>query len=522
MKLNRLIFGLILVVLCLSFVSADPVLTVPATESVQENQVLEFEITATLPDNGTNVLTSSRGDWEFTQRNQTAGIFSWRPGYDDAGVYEINFTAKDDNSTDTKTTIVTVSNVNRAPQITSSPEEDAIVYEDYVYDVEADDPDDDTLTYTLLEAPVGMEIDSNGRITWEPEGGSINANDVEVEVSDGVLTDIQSFSIDVLAMRIDELNVIINGDDDELDDGDSFDVEVGDSLEFELVVENLYSGDEDEEEIDIEDVEVNIEVIEWEDNDDEDWDSDRVDIGYDDEETITIDLGTVPEDIDDGTHEVIITIEGEDEEGHEHRIVWNLEMEVDKEREDIRISNLNLRQSTIGCDRTTTLEVRLTNSGTRDSDEIVLEVTNSELGVYHQEIDIDLDEGDSDTFNFPVNVMSDISSGTYPIRVYSYFDLDDFDDEDVSDAENIVLTVEECQTDDDDDQDDQDDQDDADQDDEDDDDVVVIGPDEPDDDIEPEPEDEFLTRQNLYIAGLVLANIAILLVIILLVARLVK
>jgi RHS repeat-associated protein len=54
----------------------------------------------------------------------------------------------------------------------------------YTYDVIANDPDGDTLTYSLTTAPTGMTIDSLGQITWSPQIADIGNHSVDLLVSD--------------------------------------------------------------------------------------------------------------------------------------------------------------------------------------------------------------------------------------------------------------------------------------------------------------------------------------------------
>jgi fibro-slime domain-containing protein/RHS repeat-associated protein len=56
----------------------------------------------------------------------------------------------------------------------------------YVYDVDALDPDNDPLTYSLLDGPEGMAIDPvTGLITWSPGPGVTGSETVTVRVEDG-------------------------------------------------------------------------------------------------------------------------------------------------------------------------------------------------------------------------------------------------------------------------------------------------------------------------------------------------
>lgn len=85
---------------------------------------------------------------------------------------------------------------NNAPNITSDPITTATVGLNYTYNVEAIDEDDDTLIYFLTTKPEGMIISfSSGIITWTPSVAG--TYDVVVEVSDGTLTDSQSFTLTV-------------------------------------------------------------------------------------------------------------------------------------------------------------------------------------------------------------------------------------------------------------------------------------------------------------------------------------
>ena len=85
---------------------------------------------------------------------------------------------------------------NQTPTIISTPITSTLVGEPYTYDVEATDADGDTLTYSLISNPTGMTIDSaTGVINWTPSMfGSYN---ISLEVSDGDLSDTQSFTLSV-------------------------------------------------------------------------------------------------------------------------------------------------------------------------------------------------------------------------------------------------------------------------------------------------------------------------------------
>src|SRR5262249_49206928 len=89
---------------------------------------------------------------------------------------------------------------DRAPTIISQPVTEAnyTLRLPYTYKVDALDPDNDPLTYSLTTAPAGMTIDRNtGLITWTPTY-SLDPVSVTVRVEDGRGGfDTQSFAINV-------------------------------------------------------------------------------------------------------------------------------------------------------------------------------------------------------------------------------------------------------------------------------------------------------------------------------------
>jgi len=86
--------------------------------------------------------------------------------------------------------------VNHAPIITSTPITTATVGVEYIYDVNATDPESDTIYYYLVVSPTGMTIDEDtGLISWTPTSAHIGDNAVVVEVSDLELSITQSFTI---------------------------------------------------------------------------------------------------------------------------------------------------------------------------------------------------------------------------------------------------------------------------------------------------------------------------------------
>ncbi|MBA7585276.1 hypothetical protein ES708_27251 [subsurface metagenome] len=160
-----------------------------------------YDVNATDPDSDTLTyfLTANPSGMAI---NPTNGLIWWVPTT--KGTYTVVVKVSDGALSDVQGFNIVVSEptptpVNQKPVINSYPRTIAIVGETYTYDVNAFDPDDDILTYSVIDIkPTGMTINSaNGFIWWIPTSSQIGDNLITVKVSDGVLSDTQSFIIKV-------------------------------------------------------------------------------------------------------------------------------------------------------------------------------------------------------------------------------------------------------------------------------------------------------------------------------------
>jgi len=96
---------------------------------------------------------------------------------------------------------VSVANVNDAPGFTSTPILTATQGVLYTYNIIATDPDLDILTITATTLPSWLTLVDNGgglaTLSGTPGAADVGNNAVAIEVSDGALTDPQSFTIAV-------------------------------------------------------------------------------------------------------------------------------------------------------------------------------------------------------------------------------------------------------------------------------------------------------------------------------------
>lgn len=91
---------------------------------------------------------------------------------------------------------------NTAPAFTSVPEDFTVGPNTQIdTTIEAEDPDPQTITYSLVEAPDGAAIDSStGRFTWQPTPAQADSTyDIGVRASDGAASSDTSFAVTVEA-----------------------------------------------------------------------------------------------------------------------------------------------------------------------------------------------------------------------------------------------------------------------------------------------------------------------------------
>lgn len=334
---------------------------------------------------------------------------------------------------------------NGAPYITSTPETSATAREPYTYDVDASDPDGDTLTYLLTSSPGGMSISSStGEISWTPSNSQAGMHNITVRVSDGSLTDNQTFNISVAEakkLRIKSLDVKVNSKSDKgVTDEDTIKKEAEPESEIEFKVE-VESGFEDEDDIKIEDIVVEVTIKDIDDGDDLDEESKGFDLRPERDKSVTLKFKT-PLEVEEDTYDVDIHVEGEDENGTMHEVDWTVYLEVEKEKHNIRIIKASLSPAIVKCQKTASLATEILNLGREDEDEVVLEITSPDLVSFRKE-NIELYEGTDDdnrySSSLKITVPDNLGVGTYPIEIFAYYDSTR-----LSDTETVNLEVQEC------------------------------------------------------------------------------
>lgn len=250
-------------------------------------------------------------------------------------------------------------------------------------------------------------------------------------------------ALNVTKLDITNVDVTVDGKSDkDLNDGAFIAKEAkpGDSVKIKIKVSNTFS---DAENLDIEDVLITAVLEEVDDGDDLEEESDEFDVkqGRTSSETLTFEI---PKKVDEGEYNLVITVEGEDENSTEHEDEWTLSLEVQKEKHALEIEKASLGTEVLECTRTTTLELKATNYGRDDEEEVVSEIKNSALGLNVREEDIELsddlfDEDSSYKKTVTITAPNTLTAGVYPIEVNMYYESDK-----LGDTKIVNLIVKDC------------------------------------------------------------------------------
>ena len=98
-----------------------------------------------------------------------SGLITWTPleGIISSGL--VTIIVGDNEYEVAQAFVVTVTQVNDSPVISSSAPDFVYLGETYIYEVEVTDPDDTEFTFFLVDQLPGMSISNSGVISWIPE-----------------------------------------------------------------------------------------------------------------------------------------------------------------------------------------------------------------------------------------------------------------------------------------------------------------------------------------------------------------
>ena len=189
----------------------------------------------------------------------------------------------------------------------------------------------------------------------------------------------------------------------------------------------------------IEEAQITVRIIDV-DGDDLEEESDEFDLstGKEQEETLEFDLSK--ENVDEDQYKVEVEVTGEDTDGKDFSDLETLTVEVDREKDDIIITKVDLQDNQVLCSASqASLDVHIKNIGENDQEGAKITVKNSELGVDLQRANLDLDDyagSDNDYEATFALSLEDAKEGTYTLDVAVYSE-----DNEQTDSKEVELQV---------------------------------------------------------------------------------
>ena len=167
-------------------VNRAPELSAIGDKTVAEGVLLSFDL---------SVIDDDEDDVTFSVSGQPEGAvlsgstFSWTPGFDQSGTYDVTFTADDgQGDTDSETITITVGDANRAPELSAIGDQIVGEAETLNLTLAATDPDEDEVSFSVTEAPAGASL-TDASFVWTPsfdQSGSYTLTFTATDGRDGI------------------------------------------------------------------------------------------------------------------------------------------------------------------------------------------------------------------------------------------------------------------------------------------------------------------------------------------------
>ena len=232
------------------------------------------------------------------------------------------------------------------------------------------------------------------------------------------------FSAVAAADMLEITNVVVEVDNDKQsadENGGTIKIIPDSKLTLKVEVTNTY--DSDVEGSEIENVEIEAILEEIDDGDDFEETSDDYTIRAGRDKSITIEFDIPLRLYTDDSYKLTLVVTGEDENRTDHRDEVEFDVDVDKEKHELRFIRVELSPSSVTCQDSSRLLVHLINTGEED-EEVEFIVDAGTLG-YTKTMDLELMEDiddDDNEYEFSATLdLDDVRVGTYPVLVKAIY-----------------------------------------------------------------------------------------------------
>lgn len=174
--------------------NAAPIINSTPVFDAFAGKVYKYKIQATDPDGHTVIYRL--GDVPDGVTLSDEGVLSWIPNADQKGAQLLKVRAFDSYGAFGEQIFSVNVNSGGTPVITSIPARTAYSGLVYNYQLEATDLDNETLGFSLITSPTGMEINISGLISWVPQQKDIGTHTIQIKVQDSVGNyDLQKYNL---------------------------------------------------------------------------------------------------------------------------------------------------------------------------------------------------------------------------------------------------------------------------------------------------------------------------------------
>ncbi len=184
-------------------VNDGPQITSSAITSATQDSAYSYTLSSNDVDgDALSISATTLPAWlTLTDNGDGSALLSGTPGNAEVGNHNVVIEVSDGALTTTQNFTINVTNVNDAPQITSSAITSATQDSVYSYTLSSSDIDGDALSISASTLPAWLTLTDNGDgtalLSGTPGNAEVGNHNVVIEVSDGALTTSQSFTINV-------------------------------------------------------------------------------------------------------------------------------------------------------------------------------------------------------------------------------------------------------------------------------------------------------------------------------------
>ncbi len=302
-------------------------------------------------------------------------------------------------------------------------------------------------TSLQLAAGASQDITVSGKAPTSVDEGTKLIGRLKLSTVSGQssLLDLKSEVQSMLDIK--KLVIYVNGNEEKTvnqDDERLRNLKPGDNVELHFQLENLFDVDYDHG-----DISGTVAIL----LDDSDFKGD-----VDEEESFDVNAGKkldskddevvlkfpVPAKANSGDYVMDIKLNGKDGNKAKYETRWKLNIEVVRNKEDVRIETLTATPLEVSCFRKVDLVAKVTNFGENSQKHAGLTLINTDLGLNMKQ-DFTLQKGTSDinseTKQVTLDLENKLAPGTYPVVATAFTDFNSF-----SDKKIVNIVVKPCTT----------------------------------------------------------------------------